>query len=228
MFAEAVSFPVAFLAGLISFFSPCVLPLIPAYFSFITGFSMEDLTEGTTFEMRKKVFFSTILFVSGFSLVFILLGSSASLIGGFVSQYIKHIKIIGSLIIIIFGLHLTGWLRIGGLEFEKRVHVEKKPIHFLGAFLVGMAFGAGWTPCIGPLLGSILAIAASKDSVGQGVLLLGTYSAGLAIPFLIISLFINYILVFIKKASKILKYINTAAGILLIGFGIFLLWSSFI
>ncbi len=228
MFAETISFPVAFLAGLLSFFSPCVFPLIPAYFSFITGFSLEDLTEETSPGMRRKVLFSTIFFVSGFSLVFIILGSSASLIGGFISQYIKHIKIIGSLVIIIFGFHLTGWLRIGGLEFEKRVHIEKRPIHFLGAVLVGMAFGAGWTPCIGPLLGSILAIAASKDSVGQGILLLGTYSAGLAIPFLIISLFINYILVFIKKASKILKYINTAAGILLIVFGLFLLWSTFI
>ena len=222
MFTESVSFPLAFLAGLLSFFSPCVLPLIPAYFSFITGFSLEDMTDETTFQMRKEILLSTILFVAGFSFVFILLGSSASLIGGFVLQHVKYIKVIGGIIIIIFGVHLTGLFRIKGLDFEKRVNVSKKPIHFLGSFLIGMAFGAGWTPCIGPLLGSILIIASNKESVSQGILLLGIYSAGLALPFIIISFFINYILVFIKKTSKVLKYVNITAGILLIVFGTFL------
>lgn len=221
MFTEAVSFPAAFLAGLLSFFSPCVLPLIPAYFTFITGYSLEELTEGNI-EIRKKVILSTISFVLGFSVVFILMGGSASYLGGLIYKYKNLIRIIGGVLIIILGIHLTGVFRIRSLEFEKRIQIQKKPIHFLGTFIIGMAFGAGWSPCIGPLLGSILIVAGSQETVGQGMVLLGTYSAGLALPFVIISVFINFLLIFMKRASRVLKYVNVVAGILLILVGLVL------
>jgi len=222
MFTQTVSFPAAFVAGLLSFFSPCVLPLIPAYFTFITGFSIEELTEEYNSEIRKKVFLSTFLFVLGFSLVFILMGASASYLGGLMYTYKKLIRIIGGILIIILGIHLTGLIRIPGLDFEKRVTLEKKPLHFLGTLIIGMAFGAGWSPCIGPLLGSILIVAGSQETVWQGVVLLGIYSAGLAIPFIIMSIFINFLLIFIKKASKVLKYVNVVAGVVLIVVGLIL------
>ena len=217
MLTEAVSFPAAFLAGLLSFFSPCVLPLIPAYFTFITGYSLEELTEGNT-EIRKKVILSTISYVLGFSVVFILMGASASYLGGFIYKYKNLIRIIGGVFIIILGIHLTGVFRIRSLEFEKRIQIKKKPVHFLGTFIIGMAFGAGWSPCIGPLLGSILIVAGSQETIGQGMVLLGVYSAGLALPFVIISVFINFLLVFMKRASQVLKYVNVVAGILLLAF----------
>jgi len=220
MLTQTVSFPAAFLAGFLSFLSPCVLPLIPAYFTFITGFSLEELTESRNSEIRKKVFLSTILFVSGFSLVFILMGASASYLGGLIYNYRELIRIIGGILIVLLGVHLTGIIRIRGLDFEKRINMEKKPLHFFGTFIVGMAFGAGWSPCIGPLLGSIIIIAGSQETVWQGIVLLAIYSAGLAMPFVIMSVFINLLLIFIKKASRVLQYVNTAAGILLIIIGL--------
>ncbi len=222
MFSETMSLPASFLAGLLSFFSPCILPLIPAYFTFITGFSLEQLTEDYNAKIRKKVVLSTALFVLGFSLVFILLGASASYFGGLIYEYREFIRIIGGILIVLLGVHLTGVIRIRGLDSEKRIHMEKKPLHFLGTFIVGMAFAAGWSPCIGPLLGSILIIAGSQDTVWQGIVLLSIYSAGLAMPFVIMSIFINFLLIFIKKASWATKYVNAVAGVLLIVVGLFL------
>jgi cytochrome c-type biogenesis protein len=223
MFTEAVTYPAAFIAGILSFFSPCILPLIPGYFTFITGYSLDDLTGGAIHGIRKQVFISTIAFVFGFSVVFILLGASASFVGNVLFRYRDGIRIIGGLLIVIFGIHLTGLVRIPLLDFEKRIQLERKPIHFLGTFVVGMAFGAGWSPCIGPLLGSILVIAGGKETVQEGMVLLGIYSAGLAVPFVIISVFINFLLVFIKKTTWTLKYLNWTAGILLIVLGLLLM-----
>jgi len=222
MFIETVSFSAAFIAGLLSFLSPCVLPLIPAYFSFITGYSLEELTGGSNEKIRKKVILSTCLFVVGFSLVFVSMGASASYLGGLMYTYKKFIRIIGGFLIIILGIHLTGCIRIPGLDFEKRISVEKKPLHFLGTLLIGMAFAAGWTPCIGPLLGSILIIAGNQETVWQGIVLLGVYSTGLALPFIVVSIFINFLSIFIKKASKVLKYVNIVAGVVLIIVGLIL------
>jgi len=222
MFIETVSFSAAFIAGLLSFLSPCVLPLIPAYFSFITGYSLEELTGGSNEKIRKKVILSTCLFVVGFSLVFVSMGASASYLGGLMYTYKKFIRIIGGFLIIILGIHLTGFIRIPGLDFEKRISVERKPLHFLGTLLIGMAFAAGWTPCIGPLLGSILIIAGNQETVWQGIVLLGVYSTGLALPFIVVSIFINFLLIFIKKASKVLKYVNIVAGVVLIIVGLIL------
>jgi len=213
----------SFAAGLFSFFSPCILPLIPAYFTFITGYSLEELTENYDAKIRMKIILSTLSYVSGFSIVFILLGASASYLGGFANQYSSAIRIIGGILIIIFGIHLIGILRIKGFHFEKRIQIHSKPLHFFGTFVIGMAFAAGWSPCIGPALASILIVAGNNGSVIQGMILLGIYAAGLAIPFLIISIFINYIIVIIKKMSRSLKWLNLTAGILLIILGIFLI-----
>ncbi|MFC1886697.1 cytochrome c biogenesis CcdA family protein [Thermodesulfobacteriota bacterium] len=228
MLTETVSYPAAFLAGLLSFFSPCILPLIPAYFTFITGFSLEELTGDRSREIRSKVIFSTVSYVLGFSLVFIFLGASASYLGGFIFKYRDWIRIIGGGLIILLGLHLTGWLRIRRLDFEKRINLEKKPLHFFGTFMVGMAFGAGWSPCIGPLLGSILIIAGSQETIWEGMALLGVYSAGMAIPFLIMSVFINLLLVFMKKTSRALRYINVVAGIILVIIGLLLITDNLV
>jgi cytochrome c-type biogenesis protein len=224
MFTESVSYSAAFLAGIFSFLSPCILPLIPAYFTFITGYSLEDLTKSENDQIRKRVIISTVAYVCGFSLVFILLGASASFLGGFIQHYIDIIRIAGGILIILLGIHLTGIIRFSKLDVEKRLHLRKKPLHFFGTFAVGMAFAAGWSPCIGPLLGSILILAGSRDTVGEGMLLLAIYSGGLAIPFMLISVFIHLILNFVKKASRILKYVNFAAGTLLIIIGLILIF----
>ena len=223
MLTQTVSYSAAFIAGLLSFFSPCVFPLIPAYFSFITGFSLDELTKGHNITVRKKVFFSTFFFVLGFSLVFISMGASASFLGNILITYKNWVRIIGGILIIIFGIHLTGALRIRFLDIEKRVSINNKPLNFLGTLIIGMAFGAGWSPCVGPLLGSILIIAGSQGTVWQGVVLLGIYSAGLAIPFILVSIFINFLLIFIGKASKFLRYVNVVAGVVLIVAGLLLL-----
>ncbi len=225
MFAGNISYPAAFLAGLLSFFSPCILPLIPAYFTFITGFSLEELTGDNDTAIRNKVFLSTVSYVIGFSSVFVIMGASASFLGGVIITYRGFIRIIGGILIIILGVHLTGIIRIPVLDYERQINVNKKPLHFLGTFFVGMAFGAGWTPCVGPLLGAILIIAGSQETVWNGIVLLGIYSAGLAIPFLIISAFINYLLVFVQKTSRAIKFLNPAAGILLILVGLTLVTS---
>jgi len=220
MFAEPVTYPAALAAGLLSFFSPCVLPLVPAYFTFITGYSLEELTGSETAQIRKKVVLSTLAFVLGFSFVFVVLGASASFIGGLFFQYRQVVRIIGGFIILVFGLHLLGLFRINVLDLERRLQLKKKPLHIFGTFLVGMAFGAGWSPCVGPLLGSILIIAGSQETIWQGIGLLGIYSAGLALPFLVISVFIHMILTLMQKASSAIRYINVAAGSLLILVGI--------
>ena len=142
--------------------------------------------------------------------------------GGLLSEHKSVIRIIGGSLIIIFGLHLAGILRIPAFQYEKRLHMRQKPLHIMGTFLVGMAFGAGWTPCIGPILGSLLVLAQDKETVGQGVRLLCIYSIGLALPFILLSAGINYLLVFTRKANKVLRYANPVAGILLVLTGILL------
>lgn len=223
MLTESVSYPAAFAAGLLSFFSPCILPLVPAYFTFITGYSLDDLTGADGRRRRGAVMRATLAYVLGFSLVFVLMGASASLLGALVFDYRDAIRIAGGVVILLFGVHLTGLFRFRWLEFERRVHVDRKPVHLFGTFLVGMAFGAGWSPCIGPLLGSILIVAGSQDSVGQGVALLSLYAAGLAIPFLVLSAFAHLLVVFVRRAAKAVRALNLAAGLLLIAMGLLLL-----
>ncbi|MCK5696260.1 MAG: sulfite exporter TauE/SafE family protein [Desulfobacula sp.] len=226
MFAETITYPAALFAGLLSFFSPCILPLIPAYFSFITGLSLDELTEDKK-ETRRKVILSTLFYVAGFSFIFILFGASASFLGGFAAKYSWVVQYMGGGIILIFGLHLLGIINIKGFNFEKRIHVKEKPLHLMGTFVIGMAFGAGWSPCIGPMLGSILIVAGNQDTILEGIFLLSVYSAGLAIPFLIMSFFINSILEIMKRATKFIGIFNKIAGILLIVIGLLLIFDKF-
>ena len=223
MLTETVSYGAAFAAGVLSFFSPCILPLVPAYFTFITGHSLEDLTDAGHPGVRGAAMRATLAYVLGFSLVFVLMGASASLLGRLAFDYRDPIRIIGGVIIILFGIHLTGIWRIRWLDVERRVHLDRKPMHWMGTFLVGMAFGAGWSPCIGPLLGSILIVAGSRETVWQGAALLALYAAGLAIPFLIISAFIHLLINFVRRATRLIRYLNLAAGCLLILMGLILL-----
>jgi len=222
MYTETISYSAAFIAGLVSFFSPCIFPLIPGYFTFITGFSLDQLTGEYDARIRKKVFFSTASYVLGFSAVFILMGASASFLGGIIFEYRQIIRVVGGLIVILLGIHLIGIIRIRSLEFEKRIQVGNKPLTYIGAFLVGTAFGAGWSPCIGPLLGSILIYAGSRETIYEGIFLLTFYSAGLAVPFITISVFINFLMKFMKKATFAMKYINVASGMLLVIIGLLL------
>ncbi len=226
MFTENITYSAAIIAGLLSFFSPCILPLIPAYFSFITGLTLDELTENKK-EVRQKVILSTLFYVAGFSFIFILFGASASFLGGVASQYSWVVRYLGGGIILIFGLHLLGIINIKGFNFEKKIHVKEKPLHLMGVFVIGMAFGAGWSPCIGPMLGSILIVAGNQDTVLKGVSLLAVYSAGLAIPFIIISFFINSILGIMKRATRFIGALNKASGILLIIIGLLLIFDKF-
>ncbi len=226
MFNENLTYSAALFAGLLSFFSPCVLPLVPAYFTFITGLSLDELAENTK-ETRKKVLLATIFFVAGFSFIFIAFGASASFLGSLATQYSWIIRYVGGGIILVFGLHLLRIINIKSFHFEKKFRVKEKPLHLMGTFVIGMAFGAGWSPCIGPMLGSILIIAGNQDTVLKGILLLAVYSAGLALPFLILSFFINSLISIIKKATKLIGIINKISGILLIIIGLLLIFDKF-
>ncbi|KPA14752.1 cytochrome c-type biogenesis protein CcdA [Candidatus Magnetomorum sp. HK-1] len=223
MFTQNISYHAAFVAGLLSFFSPCILPLIPAYFTLITGFSLDELTKPDKGNIRRKVIISTVAYILGFSTVFIILGASASFFGQMIQEYQSVIRIVGGHIICILGFHLLGVIHISGLDFEKRVHFHKKPLHFLGTFLIGMAFGAGWSPCIGPILGSIFILAANQDSIGKGIILLTLYSAGLALPFLLISFSIQSLLGWLSRAKRFIVYVNAISGSMLIIIGILLI-----
>ncbi len=227
MLDQTITYPAAFAAGLTSFLSPCILPLVPGYFSFISGYSFDELTSDQPRGLRRKVIESTLAFGLGFTLVNILLGASASLLGGLIMHYNFLIRIAGGLIIIFLGFHLIGLLRIRFLEMEKRLHLREKPAHILGTVMVGMAFAAGWSPCIGPILSAILFLAAVEETVTQGVVLLSVYSLGLWVPFLVMSLFINQMLVLLQKAKRALRFVNVATGVMLIGLGMALVFDRF-
>jgi len=230
MFENSVTISAAFGAGLLSFLTPCVFPLIPVYFTLITGLSLEDLTTETRAGLRLKVFITTLAFVLGFSTIFIILGGLASFLGAHITKYRLVLQFIGGIVIIILGIHLTGIIRIPWLETEKRVQIKKSKVHFIeaiiGAFIAGMAFSAGWTPCIGPILGSILIVAGNQETIYRGMLLLSVFSAGMALPFLLLAVFIDLLLEFIKKGRRFIKYINPVAGALFIVVGVLLLIST--
>lgn len=211
---------VAFSAGIFSFLSPCVWPLVPSYLALVTGMSLEDMQEGVN---RKATFIHSLLFVLGFSAIFIVLGASASFLGQFFKQYELWIARIGGVIIIILGLHLAGVFKITPLMREKRIHISDKPAGYLGTIGVGMAFAAGWTPCLGPILGAILTYGMSQDTMWAGVGLLTAYSAGLAIPFLMASLALDAFLQGFRRFRRWIPVIEKASGVMLIGLGVLLL-----
>lgn len=222
-----VSFPLAFLAGVLSFLSPCVLPLVPSYVSFITGVSFEDLKEGT--ESRRIRFLTatnSIAFILGFSTIFIALGASSSAVGKFFIDYKDWIRNIGGVLVIIFGLFISGVIKLDFLTRERKFHMSGKPAGYIGSFLVGMTFAAAWTPCIGPILGTILVYASSKGSASYGMRLLAVYSLGLAIPFFLSSLAFNSFLGYSAKIRKYMKVVMALSGLLLIAFGVLLLTNN--
>ena len=208
---------IAFGAGLISFLSPCVLPLIPGYISYISGSSLNELMEKKTVNV-----FPIILFAIGFSIVFISFGATASFLGSIILQNSYELRIASGIIIIIFSLHILGIINLNFLNYEKRIYTEKKSGIF-SSLLVGMAFGFGWTPCIGPILGSILALASTEQSLNRGILLLVFYSLGLAIPFILSGYVIQKFLVFSKNIKSKMNIIMKTGGALLLMTGILII-----
>ena len=221
---QDVTLLAAFAAGFLSFVSPCVLPLIPGYISFVSGVSVDEMRADTTpATSRLQVFLTSLAFVIGFSLVFVALGASATAVGKFLFARLPLFSKIAGAVLIVFGLHTMGVFRLAFLETEKRVHSQRKPAGPLGAVLVGVAFAFGWTPCIGPILGGILAIAGSKNSVTEGVTLLAVYSLGLGIPFLLTSLAINQFFGAAKRVRRYYHAIELASGALLIVIGVLII-----
>ncbi len=213
---------VAFLAGLLSFLSPCVLPLVPSYIGFLTGMTLPEMTG-----RRRIALLHAVLFVAGFSLIFILLGASATALGGALKYYQAWIARVGGVLVILFGLLCLGVVKAGFLEQERRLQLQHKPVGYLGSVLVGMAFGAGWTPCIGPVLGAILSLAATSDSVLRGMLLLGVYSAGLAVPFLLAAVAVESFLEWFQRFRRYLPWVMRVSGVLLIFVGILMATGQF-
>jgi len=228
---ENVTLLAAFGAGLLSFISPCVLPLIPGYLSYISGLSLDEM-RGTgavaiASPVRSRVIMSSLAFILGFSLVFVALGASASAIGQFMMSRLTILGRIAGVIIVLFGLHTMGLLRIDWLYQEKRVQTNRRPAGFVGATLVGIAFAFGWTPCIGPILAGILAIAGAQKTVGQGVQLLAAYSLGLAIPFFAAALAINGFFAAFARIRKHYHLIELTSGALLVVIGILIFTNRF-
>ncbi len=225
---QQVTALVAFGAGLLSFVSPCILPLIPAYISFIAGASFKELAgDQPSKSARRAAIVNSLFFILGFSLIFIALGASATLLGKIFYDYLDWIKRAGGVLIALFGLHLTGVFRLAFLQKEKRAHITNKKFGYAGSFLVGLAFGAGWTPCVGPILGAILVLASTQESVGQGVGLLSAYSAGIALPLFAATLGMNAFMTFFNKFKKWLHVMEVLTGVLLIVLGVLLFTDKF-
>lgn len=224
---EKVSLIAAFGAGLISFVSPCVLPLVPGYISFVSGVSLESLREeGPVKGALRKIIFNCLLFILGFSVVFVSLGASATFFGQFLIDKAAIFSRIAGVIVIVFGLFIMGVLKIPFLQFEKRFHARTKPLGLLGSFLIGLAFAFGWTPCIGPILGAILAYAGTQETVREGIYLLSAYSLGLGLPFLVTGLAMNTFLGFSKRIRPHFRIIELVSGALLVVVGILILTGS--
>jgi cytochrome c-type biogenesis protein len=212
----------AFLAGIISFLSPCVLPLVPGYVSLISGTSAAA-AENKDQRLIGRVMLNSLMFILGFSIVFIALGAAATSVGQFMTEYKREFQYLAGIVIIVFGLHLTGILKIKAFYADKRMHNVQGNSSAFGSFAVGFAFAFGWTPCIGPILSTILFAAASEGTVMKGVLLLAIYSAGLAVPFLLTSLGIDRFLAFYTKFRRHLHTVEVVSGVLLIAIGLLVL-----
>ncbi|MEJ7809688.1 MAG: cytochrome c biogenesis protein CcdA [Gemmatimonadaceae bacterium] len=213
---------VSFTAGLLSFLSPCVLPLIPSYVTFITGMSLDEVQTA-----RRAALIHSLLFIAGFTLIFLALGATATLAGRVLLAYREWIARAGGAFIILFGLYLLGAFNTRILARERRVHLADKPVGYLGSVLVGVAFGAGWTPCIGPILGSILIYTSSTADLQRGLLLLLCYSLGLAIPFVASSLAINHFITAFTRVRRHLVWVNRVGGALLVVVGLLLVTGFF-
>ncbi|MBI4641209.1 MAG: cytochrome c biogenesis protein CcdA [Candidatus Tectomicrobia bacterium] len=226
MFSTDVSLIVAFSAGLLSFLSPCVLPLIPSYLSFITGIAFDEFKDiPSKHDMRRRVLFNSLLFIGGFSAVFIALGASFSLLGRLLFSYQELIMKLGGILVIFLGVYITGALKIPLLARYLQFELRNKPAGYIGSALVGISFAAGWTPCIGPILGAILTMAATKPNTG--VILLTAYSMGLGVPFLLSSLAIHSFFNFFDRFRRYIHIVHVGGGVLLIIIGVLMFINYF-
>lgn len=223
-----LSAPAALLAGVLSFFSPCILPLVPSYMSYITGSVFSGIeNEKELAGVKKLTLLYSLCFVSGFSAVFILLGVAASYLGSLFLEYRDYIRVVGGFFVVAFGFHIMGWLKIGILNAYLKFDAKKGPAGYLKALFTGIIFAAGWTPCVGPILGSILILAGTETTLLNGVVLLGLYSLGMAIPFLVISLSANYFLTKLKGLNRWIPAINYISGGILVIAGVLLITGMF-
>ena len=219
-----VNILVAFTAGIFSFLSPCVLPIIPSYLSFVSGVSLEEMRAAqVASHIRKRVLLNSLAFISGFSLVFISLGASASFLASFFLSYRSLIRVLGGIFILAVGIYLLGVVKFSVLDRYLQFHLKDKPAGYLGSGLVGMTFGAAWIPCVGPILGAILTLAATSSEIGRGVLYLATYAAGLAMPFFLSAVAVNSFFEFSQKFRRYVQAVHVTAGVLLIIVGILLI-----
>ena len=217
---EPLSALVAFTAGLFSFLSPCVLPLFPSYLSFVTGMSVSDLSADLTSATRLTVMLHAAVFVLGFSIVFVAMGASFSAAGTFLLEYREGIRRIGGLLIVVFGLYITGLLRIGVFARTRQLQIREKPAGYVGSFIVGLTFAIGWTPCVGPILGAILSLAGTEGTVQRGVGLLVAYSAGLGVPFLLSAVALGVFLKLFKRYRPFIPVVERFAGAVLVVVGV--------
>ncbi len=225
---DNISIVSAFFAGILSFLSPCVLPLIPSYVSFITGISLKDFSDKQRrTETTMITLINSLAFIAGFTFVFISLGALAGFAAESITTYKDVLSTVGGILVIFFGLVIMGVIKLPFMEQEKRMFVRTKPFGIIGSFLIGCTFGGAWIPCVGPILGSILVIAATKETIGSGVFLLFVYSMGLAIPFLLSSLLINTFLSSFKRITKYMGVITFLSGLLLIIIGLLLITNNF-
>ncbi len=215
MGTENVSLMIAFTAGILSFISPCVLPLIPSYVTYISGVSLDTLTVGDDREARWGTFFHSLAFVAGFSIIFIALGASATVLGQFMANNQVIMRKVGGVIVMALGVHFTGVINFGFLQQYKKMEFATKPVGYAGSVLVGMVFAAGWTPCIGPILATILLYASTADTMGKGISLLAVYSLGLGIPFILSAIAINRFFGFFNGIKRHMQVISVISGVFL-------------
>ena len=218
----SIGLALAFSAGLLSFLSPCVLPLVPSYLTFVTGVGLDDL--GTA---RRSALVHALLFVLGFTLIFVALGASATVLGRLLGAYRIWITRLGGALVVLFGLYLLGVVRVDAFNRERRVHLANKPMGYLGTTLVGVAFGAGWTPCLGPILGAILTYTAATADLSRGLPLLLAYSIGLALPFLLAAVAVERFLSTLQRMRPFLGRVSQVSGVLLIIVGVMMMLDYF-
>ena len=221
MQSASIGVTISFTAGVLSFLSPCVLPLIPSYVSFITGMSLDDVSRS-----RRATLVHALLFVAGFTLVFLVLGATATMLGRLLHRERDWVGRVGGVLVIVLGLYLLGVFNIGAFARERRIHISDKPLGYLGTVLVGMAFAAGWTPCIGPILGGVLTYTASSADLNRGLLLLFAYSLGLAVPFLLAAVMIDRFMELFRRYRGALVWMSRASGVLLIAVGVLMITGS--
>ncbi|MDO8525502.1 MAG: cytochrome c biogenesis protein CcdA [Candidatus Omnitrophota bacterium] len=221
---ESISYLLAFGAGFLTFLSPCLLPIIPSFIAYITGVSLGDMNDpGKKAAAKRKAMIHSLLFILGFSIVFILLGLTATFIGKALFRYQKAIQVGGGLLIILFGLYLIGILKFDFLGKEAKIRVRTEGASYFGSFLVGVTFAAAWTPCAGPILGSILLLAGTKTSIAEGAKLLGAFSLGIALPFFLTALLINTFVARLNRFKKFISTVNMISGVFLVAVGILIM-----